>query len=152
MSGLFDDVDAQPDARGIRAASASVKVSSLSLNCRQPARCILSIHETRGQRKGALCRLEHMCTPRAHVLRLSERADVRNDALAGDEIHICVTNYCAKKIVTRAEHAENSFDVGYTSTSVYAQPDRPSLSASCRTNARAARGKDASPHSVSVHE
>ena len=67
-----------------------------------------------------------MRTSRAHVLHLSERADVRNDALAGDEIHIRVTNYCAKNIVTRAEHVENSFDVGYVNLG-YAQPDRPSL-------------------------
>ena len=53
------------------------------------------------------------CACRAHVLRLSERADVRNNALAGDEIHIGVSNYRAKKIVMRAEHVENSFDVGY---------------------------------------
>ena len=144
------DVGAQPDARGIRAASASVKVS-LSVSRRQRARCILSIHETRGQRKSALCRLEHMRTPRAHVLRLSKRADVRNDALAGDEIHNGVTNYRARKIVTRAQHVENSFDVSYVNLSLCAA--RQTLSpASCRTNARAARGKDASPHSVSVHE
>ena len=150
MTCLFAVVGALPDARGIRAASASVKVS-LSLSRRQRARCILSIHETRGQRKGTLCRLEHMRTPRAHVLRLSACADVRNDAVAGDEFHIGVTNYRAKKIVTRAEHVENSFDVGYSNLRLCAA--RQSLSpASCRTNARAARGKDASPHSVSVHE
>ena len=92
-----------------------------------------------------------MRTPRAHVLRLSERADVRNDALAGDEIHNGVTNYRARKIVTRAQHVENSFDVSYVNLSLCAA--RQTLSpASCRTNARAARGKDASPHSVSVHE
>ena len=112
MSGLFDDVGAQPDARGIRAAAASVKVS-LSLSCRQPARCILSIHETRGQRKGALCRLEHMRTPRAHVLRLSERADVRHDACAGDGMQMGVTMLGAKKNATRAEHVVKSCDVDY---------------------------------------
>ena len=92
-----------------------------------------------------------MRTPRAHVLRLSERADARNDALAGDEIHIRVTNYCAKNIVTRAEHVEKSCNVGCVNLRLCAA--RQTLSpASCRTNARAARGKDASPHSVSVHE
>ena len=69
----------------------------------------------------------------------------------GDDIHIGLINHCAKKIVTRAEHVENSFDVGYVNLRLCAA--RQTLSpASCRTNARAARGKDASPHSVSVYE
>ena len=143
------DVGGQPDAR-IRTASASVKVS-LSLSRRQPARCIFFIHETRGQRKVALCRLESTRTSRAHVMRLSERADVRNDACLRDGMHMSKTMFCAKKIGTRAEHVEKSCNALQLNLCLCAAT--ATLSSKLHSkNARAARLRDMSPHSVSVHE
>ena len=83
-------------------------------------------------------------------MRLSERADVRNDACVGDVMHMSMTMFSANSVGTREEHVEKSCNVGYVNLHLHAAT-QTLFSKLQSKNARAARLRDMSPHSVSVH-